>query len=154
IAPMMRDQGGGRIVNISSIGGRIPVPHLVPYSASKFALVGLSESMRTELAKDDVYVTTVCPFLMRTGSPMNAEFKGHHEEEFTWFAISDSLPLFSISAERAAHKIVEATRHGDANAAVGVQSRLLIILDALFPELLADGLALLNRFLPGRAQNG
>ncbi len=70
--PHMRRQGGGRIVNISSIGGRIAVPHLVPYSASKFALAGLSDGLRAELARDNIVVTTVFPGLMRTGSPLNA----------------------------------------------------------------------------------
>jgi len=44
--PHMRSQGGGRVVNISSIGGKVAVPHLVPYTTSKFALVGLSDGMR------------------------------------------------------------------------------------------------------------
>ena len=44
--PYMRRQGGGRIVNIASIGGLVAVPHLTPYSASKFALVGLSDGLR------------------------------------------------------------------------------------------------------------
>ena len=81
--PYMRNHGGGRIVNISSIGGRIAVPHLVPYSASKFALVGLSDGLRAELARDNIVVTTVCPGLMRTGSPLNASFKGQRAEEYS-----------------------------------------------------------------------
>src|ERR687893_134487 len=96
----LRRRGEGRIVNISSIGGKISVPHLVPYSASKFALVGLSEGLRAELLKDGVVVTTVCPGLMRTGSPRNALFKGRHRAEYAWFAISDSLPITSMMAER------------------------------------------------------
>jgi len=80
--PQMRRQGEGRIVNISSIGGRIAVPHLVPYSASKFALVGLSDGLRVELARDNITVTTVCPGLMRTGSPVNAMFKGQRPQEY------------------------------------------------------------------------
>jgi NAD(P)-dependent dehydrogenase (short-subunit alcohol dehydrogenase family) len=76
VLPHMRHQGGGRIVNISSIGGRISVPHLLPYSASKFALTGLSDGLRAELARDRIVVTTVCPGLMRIGSPLNAAFKG------------------------------------------------------------------------------
>ena len=71
-------RGAGRIVNITSIGGKVSVPHLLPYSASKFAFVGLSEGLRAELAKDGVVVTTICPGLMRTGSPRNAMFKGQH----------------------------------------------------------------------------
>jgi NAD(P)-dependent dehydrogenase (short-subunit alcohol dehydrogenase family) len=152
--PKMRELGGGRIVNIASIGGRVAMPHLVPYVTSKFALVGLSEGMRAELSKHDIFVTTVCPFLMRTGSPVNADFRGHHEDEFTWFAVSDSLPLLSVSAERAAAKIIDAARHGDASPSVGVQSRILIVLDALFPELSADLLGWIDRMLPGKAVGG
>ncbi len=52
--PHMQRAGGGRIVNISSIGGKVAVPHLAPYSASKFALVGLSDAFRAELARDGI----------------------------------------------------------------------------------------------------
>jgi NAD(P)-dependent dehydrogenase (short-subunit alcohol dehydrogenase family) len=75
--PHMRRQKEGRIVNISSIGGKLSVPHMVPYSASKFALTGLSDGLRVELARHNVLVTSVCPGLMRTGSPVNAMFKGN-----------------------------------------------------------------------------
>ena len=76
--PYMRRQGGGRIVNIASIGGLVAVPHLAPYSASKFALVGLSDALRAELAKNNIQITTVSPGLIRTGSAPNALFKGRH----------------------------------------------------------------------------
>ena len=113
LIPSMRRRGFGRIVNISSIGGRVAVPHLAPYSASKFALTGLSDAVRAELAPYGIRVTTVCPGLMRTGSPMNAQVKGQHEAEYAWFAIADSLPGFSMSAERAADQILSACAHGD-----------------------------------------
>src|SRR5438105_121458 len=86
IVPEMRIWGGGRIVNISSIGGKVAVPHLAPYSASKFALTGLSDAIRAELARDNIHVTTVAPGMMRTGSHVNARFKGKHDMEFAWFA--------------------------------------------------------------------
>src|SRR5919197_1890437 len=95
--PHMRRHGGGRIVNIASIGGRVGVPHLVPYCASKFALAGLSDGLHAELARENIIVTPVCPGLMRTGSAVNALFKGKHPHEYAWFAISDSLPLASVS---------------------------------------------------------
>ena len=91
-----------RIINIASIGGLIAVPHLAPYTASKFALVGYSDAVRAEVAKDGIRVTTVCPGLMRTGSAVNALVKGRHEAEFAWFAALSSLPLVSIDARRAA----------------------------------------------------
>jgi NAD(P)-dependent dehydrogenase (short-subunit alcohol dehydrogenase family) len=146
--PGMKERGEGRIVNIASIGGKIAVPHLTPYSASKFALVGLSRGFRAELAGTGVIVTTICPGLMRTGSPINAEFKGQHREEYAWFSISDSLPLASMSSERAAHQVLNAARRGDAEVILTTQAKLAAKLDALFPELGADILALANRILP------
>ena len=149
VLPQMRERGEGRIVNISSIGGKIGVPHLVPYSASKFALVGLSEGMRAELAKDGVVVTTVCPGLMRTGSPRNATFKGQHRAEYAWFSISDALPVTSIQAERAARQIVAACKRGDAELIISTQAVAAVRFHQLFPEASADARALVNRLLPG-----
>ena len=56
-----KTHGGGRIVNISSIGGKSACRIWRPYCASKFALTGCPQSMRGELAKDNILVTTVCP---------------------------------------------------------------------------------------------
>jgi NAD(P)-dependent dehydrogenase (short-subunit alcohol dehydrogenase family) len=148
VLPEMRRRGEGRIINISSIGGKISVPHLLPYSASKFALVGLSEGMRAELAKDGVTVTTVCPGLMRTGSPRNAQFKGQHRSEYAWFAISDSLPLTSMSAQRAARQIIAAARRGDAEVTLTIQAKLAVLFHGIFPGLTSDILGAVNRFLP------
>lgn len=148
VVPEMRARQDGRIVNISSIGGKIAVPHLVPYCASKFALVGLSKGLNVELRKDRIAVTTVCPGLMRTGSPRNANFKGKHRDEYAWFSISDSLPVTSIKAERAARQIVDACKQGRAELVITVQAKTAVTFDALFPELSADMLALVNRLLP------
>ena len=147
--PYMKAQGGGRIVNIASIGGKVAVPHLVPYSASKFALVGLSDGMRAELARDNITVTTVCPWLIRTGSYLNVQLKGQHERELVWFAVADSLPGVSMSASRAARDIVEACRNGRAQLVTGVQGKLAAGANALFPELTAQLLKLTARLLPG-----
>jgi NAD(P)-dependent dehydrogenase (short-subunit alcohol dehydrogenase family) len=146
--PEMRRAGGGRVVNVSSIGGKIGVPHLVPYSASKFALAGLSEGLRAELMKDNIVVTTVFPGLMRTGSPRNATFKGRHRAEYAWFTISDSLPATSIRVERAARQIVAACARGDAELVITTQALLAVKFRALFPELTSDLLSLANLLLP------
>jgi short-subunit dehydrogenase len=146
--PHMRVRGEGRIVNISSIGGKIGIPHLIPYCASKFALAGLSESLRAELAEDNILITTVYPGLMRTGSPINAEFKGRHREEFAWFALMDATPLTSISAVRAARKIVNAAKHGDPRLIITMQAKIAVTLNELLPEISAQGAALMNRLLP------
>jgi NAD(P)-dependent dehydrogenase (short-subunit alcohol dehydrogenase family) len=149
VLPDMRRRGSGRIVNITSIGGKIAVPHLLPYSASKFALVGFSEGLRGALARHGIYVTTVCPGLMRTGSPRNELFKGRHREEYAWFTMADSLPLLSMSAERAARRIVEACRYGDAELVMPLMTALAVKLYGLVPGTSAGLLGLADRLLPG-----
>lgn len=145
----MRKQGGGRIVNIASIGGRVAIPHLLPYSTSKFALVGFSDGLRDEVAKEGIVVTTVCPGLLRTGSPYNAMFKGQHEREFAWFAIFDSLPFTSVDAEYAAQRIIAACSNGAAHLTISPQAKLLGAMNALMPGLVSTTLQLTDRFLPG-----
>jgi NAD(P)-dependent dehydrogenase (short-subunit alcohol dehydrogenase family) len=149
VLPAMRQRRQGRIVNISSIGGKVSVPHLLPDSASKFALVGFSEGLRSELLKDGIYVTTVCPGLMRTGSPPHAGFKGQHRAEYAWFAVSDSLPGFSTSAEWAARRIVRACKYGEAEVVITLPARLAVLFHGVFPGVTADLLGLVNRALPG-----
>jgi NAD(P)-dependent dehydrogenase (short-subunit alcohol dehydrogenase family) len=146
--PRMRQRGRGRIVNIASIGGEISVPHLLPYSASKFALVGLSEGMGSELRSAGITVTTVCPGLMRTGSPRNAEFKGRHRAEYAWFSISGSLPLISVNSHAAAQEIVEACRNGQPFLRISLPAKVGIPLRSFFPNLAAYALSLVHRILP------
>src|SRR4029077_17942869 len=151
VVPEMRVWGGGRIVNISSIGGKIAVPHLAPYSASKFALTGFSDAIRTELARDNIYVTTVAPGMMRTGSHVNAEFKGKHDSEFAWFPVSAGAPLISMNAERAARRILAACRRGQPSLTLTYAARTAIIGNALFPNLTGYTMKIVNRFLPKAA---
>jgi NAD(P)-dependent dehydrogenase (short-subunit alcohol dehydrogenase family) len=148
VVPEMRIWGGGRIVNISSIGGKVAVPHLAPYSASKFALTGFSDAIRAELARDNIHVTTVVPGMMRTGSHVNAKFKGKHEIEFAWFAASAGAPLISMNADRAARKIVAACRRGQPSLSLTFAARGAILGNALFPNLTGYVMRLVNRFLP------
>lgn len=149
VVPGMRARRRGRIVNISSIGGRIAVPHLLPYSASKFAAYGLSQGLRAELASAGIRVTTVCPGLMRTGSPRNATFLGRHRAEYAWFSIADSLPGLSVSADSAARRILEACRRGDPELRFPLVTKAAALAAALAPELTARILGWVNRLLPG-----
>jgi len=150
IVPEMRRVGGGRIVNISSLGGKVAVPHMAPYSASKFALTGLSDAIRTELALDNIYVTTVSPGMMRTGSQGHARFKGDHTSEYKWFEVSSKLPLASISAERAARKILVACAKGRPSLVMPWPAYLIIAANALFPSLTARMMRIVTRFLPSQ----
>jgi len=146
--PHFRRRGGGRIVNIASLGGKMAVPHLAPYCASKFALVGLSDALRAELARDNIHVTTVTPGMMRTGSHVSARFKGNHRAEYTWFSVSAALPFVSVQAERAAAQIIFACRRGAPSLTIPLTARLTILGNALFPNIAGNMMKLVNTVLP------
>lgn len=148
VLPGMRIRRTGRIINITSIGGKISVPHLLPYSASKFAFVGFSRGLRSEVLKDGVVVTTVVPGLMRTGSPRNANFKGQNEKEYAWFSIADSMPGISTDADRAAEQILNAGKRGEVEITLSLPARVGAAVDALFPEFTGGLLAAASRMLP------
>jgi len=148
VLPHMRPRGEGRIVNIASIGGKLGVPHLVPYSSSKFALVGLSEGLHAELQASGILVTTVCPGLMRTGSPRHATFKGRHDAEFTWFSLADNAPLLSMDVARAARRILNAIQYGKSHVVLSLPAKVADKVHGLFPGLTSDVLGLANRLLP------
>jgi NAD(P)-dependent dehydrogenase (short-subunit alcohol dehydrogenase family) len=148
VLPQMRTRGDGRIVNITSIGGKVAVPHLLPYDAAKFATVGFSEGMRSELARHGIRVTTIVPGLMRTGSPVNAFFKGEADMEFAWFSLGSATPLTAMNAERAARRIILAAKRGEAEVTLTWQAKLLRLTHDLFPGTTADLLGVVNRMLP------
>lgn len=147
VLPEMRARGSGRIVNVASIAGRFPVPHLLPYSASKAALATWSEGLRAELAKDGVSVTTVCPALMRTGSPRHGIFKGRHRQEYAWFSIGDSLPLLTAGAARAARRIARGAERGRALVVVPGYARVASALHEALPGPFLALLAMVDRAL-------
>ena len=151
VLPHMRRRRNGRIINIASIGGLVAVPHLAPYVASKFAVVGYSDAIRNEVASSGIRVTTVCPGLMRTGSAINAQMKGRHEAEFAWFGVLSALPLISIAADRAARQILEAGRRGRPHLTITPQARLISVLDRLAPNTSARLMAMAASLLPGPA---
>ena len=148
VLPQMRARGSGRIANVTSIGGKMAVPHLLSYSSAKFAAVGFSEGLAAEVAKDGIVVTTIVPGLMRTGSHLHARTTGQHEAEYGWFALGASLPLVSMDAERAAAQIVQAIRQGDRVQFLGVTAALAARFHGLFPGTTVELLGLVNRLLP------
>jgi NAD(P)-dependent dehydrogenase (short-subunit alcohol dehydrogenase family) len=148
VLPHMRRRGWGRIVNVASLGGKRAVPHMLPYTASKFALVGLSNGLRAELAKDGILVTTICPSLVRTGSPRNALFKGQYRKEYAWFSVADSLPGVAMSAERAARQILRACRDGVREVVLRNPANVAVALQSAFPGIAQALLGAAARFLP------
>src|SRR5262249_45936845 len=82
------------------------------------------------------------------GSPRNATFKGRHRAEYAWFSIGDSLPLLTVSAEKAARRIISACQRGEAEVIFPIQAKMAALADAIAPELVADLLGLINRLMP------
>jgi short-subunit dehydrogenase len=146
--PVMRARGVGHVVNIVSIGGKIAVPHLVPYSAGKFALAGFSEGLAAEVRPWGITVTTVYPGLMRTGSPRNAQFKGQHRAEYAWFSIADAIPGLAMHVQRAAHRIVDACAARELVVVLTLPARLAVAFHAVFPRTTLRLLAVTARLLP------
>lgn len=147
--PLLERRGGGRIVNITSIGGKISVPHLLPYCVGKFAAVGYSEGLRSALRSKNITVTTVVPGLMRTGSPRNAWFKGQHRKEYAWFALSDALPFSSVAASSAARTIVDGSLRGTPEVVVSLQAKAAVAFEGIAPGLVLRSLEIANALLPG-----
>jgi short-subunit dehydrogenase len=148
VIPEMLRRREGRIANITSIGGKVSVPHLVPYSSAKFAAVGFSEGIAAELGSSGIKVTTVVPGLMRTGSHVNAHFKGNHRAEYRWFSLGAANPVTAVDARRAARRVVRAVRRGEAEAVIGLSAKVLALAHGVAPGATVRALSLVNRVLP------
>ncbi len=148
VLPLMLARRDGAIVNIASIGGKVAIPHLLPYSGSKFAAVGFSQGLHAELRSKGIRVTTVTPGLLRTGSPRHAFVVGDREEEFRWFNLGGSIPGIARGAYEAAGRILRATETGEVEFSITPQAAVMARLAQLSPGLTASILGLVNRVLP------
>jgi NAD(P)-dependent dehydrogenase (short-subunit alcohol dehydrogenase family) len=147
VVPEMRKRGDGQIVNITSFGGKLSIPHMMPYTTAKFAAVGFSSSLAVELAKDGITVTTVCPGEMQTGSHTKALFKGKRDEEYRWFALGASAP-WTMSPDRAARRIVTAIRRRETDVTFPWTVRTAVAVNGLAPNWTAAALRLMDKALP------
>jgi NAD(P)-dependent dehydrogenase (short-subunit alcohol dehydrogenase family) len=148
VLPFMRAQKHGHIVHITSIGGKVSVPHLLPYNSAKFAALGFSEGLQAEVAREGIRVTSVVPGLMRTGSHINAHMKGNCQAEYTWFGTLATSPLTAISAASAARQIVRAATHGSTEIILTPYAQLVARFHGLLPGVTVRLLGLVNRLLP------
>lgn len=148
VLPHMRRRGFGRIVNVTSIGGKVPTPHQAAYVAGKFAATGWSETLATELRKEGIEVSTVTPPPLQDGAPLHAHFNGRAEEEFEWFAKTLTSPMRATSTERAARTVVSAARYGDTERTVSPMSWLSSRTYGMAPNLMSRVLSMVDRGLP------
>jgi short-subunit dehydrogenase len=146
VIPAMKRQGGGRIVNVSSVEGLVSLPLIAPYCASKFALTGLSNALRAELAQDGIYITTVAPGLMHSSSPADPTLTSPTAARARIVRTMATV-LASTSYERAARRILRACARGERWLALDTVTRLLVVADALAPRAVGGLMELANRLM-------
>lgn len=81
LLPHMLERGTGTIVNLSSIGGKVPVPYLVPYNTAKFAVTGMTEAMHSELKPKGIHVCGIYPNVIKSSLMERAMFRGKDAED-------------------------------------------------------------------------
>lgn len=152
VLPGMRERGRGRIGTITSIGGAVSVPHLLPYSTAKFGAVGFSRGLSAELVGTGITSTTVVPGLMRTGSHLNARFGGDSVAEYAWFAPGASLPLLAMDAERAAQRIVKGVLAGRNQVVLTPLAKIGMRVGGMAPSLTTTAMKVMARLLPSPSE--
>jgi NAD(P)-dependent dehydrogenase (short-subunit alcohol dehydrogenase family) len=129
VVPVMRRQGAGTIVNVSSVAGHIAVPYMGAYSASKHALNALSKTARLELREHGIRVLTVCPGYVRTDFAVNA-VKGSDVRR-----VGERVRR-GIPADRVARAVVKAVARGRREIVVPASDRIKIRLYQWFPRFI------------------
>jgi NAD(P)-dependent dehydrogenase (short-subunit alcohol dehydrogenase family) len=148
VLPHMRSRLFGRIANITSFGGIVPLPHQAAYVAGKYAATGWSRSLTIELRKEGVLVSTITPPPLRDDAPMYVHFNGEVEGEFSWFTWALTSHLTSATPEKTARTVVDALAHGDRERAVTFMSWLLSRTYGLAPNLVSHVLTWIERGMP------
>lgn len=153
VMPDMLRMASGSIMNITSIGGRVTVPHLVPYCCAKSAAVAFSEGLRMELGPRGIRVLTAVPGLMRTGGHENVYLRGEHLKEYEWFSLTSSLPGLTMDARRAARQLLSALARNEAEFHVTLAAEVLTRVHGLMPGLVTDVMGAAGTLLPSAAPN-
>ncbi len=148
VLPGMRERRRGAIGNITSLGGFVAPPHMLPYTTAKFGAVGFSDGLAAELAGTGVTATTIVPGMLRTGSQERALFAGPVEKQFALFSAAATLPVMSMDAARAARIIVRGVLSGRPLVFVGWMPRVAARVRGLFPGLTTRAMGLMGRLMP------
>src|SRR5215467_309699 len=109
VIPEMRKVGGGRIINVTNLGGRAPRASSMPTSISRAAGIAITKALSRDLAKDNILVTTVCIGLIKSGQNR----RGYEREKAT----NPNLSLDEFYAQRAKARDIPLGRVGEAHEA-------------------------------------
>jgi short-subunit dehydrogenase len=128
VIPLMKQQGSGTLINISSVAGHIPVAYHAAYSATKFAMNAIGKAARVELASANIHVMTVCPGYVATDFGNNA-IKGREAK------IIRPSSQRGITAERVARATFEGYRKKKREVVVPWYMHVPIKIYQLFPSV-------------------
>jgi len=128
VIPVMKQQGSGTIINVSSVAGHIPIPFHAVYSATKFAMNAIGKGARIELRSSGINVMTVCPGYVRTDFGANA-VKGKEAKQVRPTAVR------GIAAERVARALLRGYLKQKREVVVPWSMHPVIKLYQLFPGL-------------------
>lgn len=138
VAPLMQARRNGMIVNVGSVAGKVPLPWMTVYSASKYALGALTESLRMELRRDGIHTMIVCPGYVKTKFQENAR--------------GGSIPVsvlrkrrFAITAEQCASAIRRGVERDARTVVTPAAAWLLVLAMRLFPGLVEAQMAAINQ---------
>jgi short-subunit dehydrogenase len=138
VIPVMKQQGRGTIINISSVAGHIPIPFHAVYSATKFAMNAIGKGARVELKKAGINVLTVCPGYVHTDFGANS-LRGAEQKQ------ARPTSVQGISAERVARAVLNGCLRGKREVVVPWYMHLVIKLYQLFPGFMEWGMGRMLR---------
>jgi short-subunit dehydrogenase len=138
LLPHFVARGSGTIINLSSIGGKVPVPYLAPYCTTKFAIAGLTEALQSELEPKGIQVCGIYPNLINSNFMERAIFRGKDEQDMQ--ARREQLEqVLKVPAvekpEDVAKAIWDAVEHQKKEVVVG-SANLSLASSRLFPSLM------------------
>ncbi|MFJ9371678.1 SDR family NAD(P)-dependent oxidoreductase [Nocardia sp. NPDC101769] len=133
-APAMVERGSGHLVNVSSAAGMLANPQLGAYSTTKFAIFGMTEALRMELAPHGIAVTTICPGVINTAITCDSTYRGGNEQARR-AKINAAYAKRGYTPERAARNILAAIDRGKAVAPIAPEAHLIYILSRIAPPL-------------------
>lgn len=134
VIPVMKQQGEGSIINISSVAGHIPLPFHAIYSATKFAMNAIGKAARIELKSANIQVMTVCPGYVRTNFSANV-IRGHEKNSVR------PASARGIGAERVARAVLRGYRKRKREVIVPWFMHPVIKLYQTFPGIVEWGMA-------------
>ena len=136
--PRMVERGqGGHVVNMASAAGIVGLSGMSTYSATKFALIGLSESLRAEMRRHRIGVSVICPSYVRTPIASKVKIVGALDTERTRKRIAQTFEKNSVTAEHVAQRTLDAIRKNRAITPVGRDAKLGYFFKRLAPGFLA-----------------